>query len=60
MKNIFKVAMGVLALSAAASFAGSYPFPQNKKNPHGYTIPFASTKMIQEHYNLWKGAWHSV
>ena len=58
MKNIFKVAMGVLALSAAASFAGSYPFPQNKKNPHGYTIPFASTKMIQEHYNLWKGAWY--
>ena len=59
MKSIFKVALGVLALSAVtSSFAGQFPFPQNKKNPHGYTIPFASTKMIQEHYNLWKGAWY--
>lgn len=58
MKNLFKISMGALALTAAASFAGQYPFPQNMKSPHGYTIPFASTKMIQEHYNLWKGAWY--
>ena len=60
MKNIFKVAIGALALTAAtASFAGQYPFPQNMKHPHGTTIEYADTDMIKAHYQKWKKAWYN-
>ena len=59
MKTILKFALsGALALSAVTAFAGQYPFPQNKKNPHGYTYPYADTEMIKAHYELWKKAWY--
>ena len=60
MKNIFKIAMGVAAVSAVASFAGQYPFPQNMKYPHGHIIEYADTDMIKEHYKLWKQAWYQA
>ena len=60
MKNIFKIAMGVAAVSAVASFAGQYPFPQNMKHPHGHIIEYADTDMIKEHYKLWKQAWYQA
>ena len=60
MKNIFKIAMGVAAVSAVASFAGQYPFPQNKMYPHGHIIEYADTDMIKEHYKLWKQAWYDA
>ncbi|WP_405340372.1 glycosyl hydrolase family 8 [Fibrobacter sp.] len=60
MKNIFKMAMGVLALSAVYSMAGQYPFPQNMKHPHGNIIEYADTDMIKEHYKLWKQAWYNA
>ena len=59
MKNIFKIAMGVAAVSAVASFAGQYPFPQNMKHPHGTTIEYADTDMIKAHYQKWKKAWYN-
>ena len=52
--------MCVAALAATSAMAGSYPFPQNMKHPHGYTIPFADTDMIKEHYKLWKQAWYDA
>ena len=61
MKNIFKVAIGALALTAAtSSFAGQYPFPQNMKHPHGTTIEYADTDMIKAHYQKWKKAWYNA
>ena len=60
MKNILKIAMGALVLTTATSFAGNYPFPQNKKHPYGTTVDYASTEMIKEHYNLWKGTWYQA
>ena len=60
MKNIFKVAIGALALTAAtSSFAGQYPFPQNMKHPNGTTIEYANTDMIKSHYQKWKKAWYN-
>ncbi len=60
MKNILKVAIGALALTAAtSSFAGQYPFPQNMKHPHGTTIEYADTDMIKAHYQKWKKAWYN-
>lgn len=61
MKNIFKIAVGTLAIAATvASAATAYPFPQNRKSPNGYTIPFADPSIIKEHFNLWKGAWYDA
>ncbi|MCQ2101658.1 MAG: glycosyl hydrolase family 8 [Fibrobacter sp.] len=61
MKNIFKIALGATLLtSVAVSAAGKYPFPQNMKSPYGYTVPFASTDMIKDHYEAWKGAWYDA
>jgi len=60
MKNFIKATMCVAALAATSAMAGSFPFPQNMKSPHGYTIPFASTDMIKEHYQLWKKAWYDA
>lgn len=61
MKNIFKFAVGAVALAAVTSTAaGQYPFPQNMKNPYGTTIEYASTDMIKEHYKLWKNAWYDA
>lgn len=60
MKNFFKATMCVAALAATTAMAGSFPFPQNMKSPHGYTIPFANTDMIKDHYNKWKKAWYDA
>ena len=60
MKNFIKATMCVAALAATTAMAGSYPFPQNMKSPHGYTIPFANTDMIKDHYNKWKKAWYDA
>jgi hypothetical protein len=60
MKNFFKATMCVAALAATTAMAGSFPFPQNMKSPKGYTIPFADTDMIKEHYKLWKQAWYDA
>ena len=60
MNNFIKIGMGVLALSAAASFAGNYPFPQNMKYPHGTIIEYADTEMIKTHYEKWKRGWYSA
>ena len=59
MKNIFKIAMGVVAVSAVASFAGKYPFPQNMKHPYGTTVEYAVTDSVKSHYNAWKKAWYN-
>ncbi|MCF0216304.1 MAG: T9SS type A sorting domain-containing protein [Fibrobacteraceae bacterium] len=48
----------VVATALVASAAPKYPFPQNKKSPHGYTFPYADTKMIKEHFDKWKDAWY--
>lgn len=60
MKNVFKVMLSATLLTAVAATAGKYPFPQNMKSPHGYTVPFADTDMIKAHYNTWKGAWYDA
>ena len=59
MNNLFKIGMGALAVTAATSFAGQYPFPQNMKYPNGHIIEYASTNVIKEHYNQWKKAWYN-
>jgi len=59
MKNIFKIALGTVALATATAMAvPQFPFPQNMKSPKGYTVPFATTSMIQEHFKTWKQAWY--
>ncbi|MBQ9226498.1 MAG: glycoside hydrolase [Fibrobacter sp.] len=60
MKNFFKATVCVAALAATSAMAGSFPFPQNMKSPNGYTIPFADTDMIKDHYNKWKAAWYDA
>ena len=60
MKTFLKATMCAVALTAVAGTAGQYPFPQNMKNPHGYTIPFADTDMIKKHYQQWKSTWYDV
>ncbi len=59
MKKFFKIAMGTALLAATTAMAApQYPFPQNMKSPKGYTVPFATTKMIQDHFDIWKKAWY--
>lgn len=58
MKSLLKITTCAVALAATAVMAGSFPFPQNMKSPHGYTIPFADTQVIKDHYALWKKAWY--
>ena len=59
MKNIFKIAMGTALLAATTTMAApQYPFPQNMASPKGYTVPFATTSIIQEHFDIWKKAWY--
>ncbi|MCQ2091771.1 MAG: glycosyl hydrolase family 8 [Fibrobacter sp.] len=60
MKNILKVALGATLLTAAVATAGQYPFPQNKKSPYGYTVPFATTDVIKSHYQTWKSTWYDA
>ena len=60
MNNLFKIGMGALAVTAATSFAGQYPFPQNMKYPNGHIIEYADTDMIKKHYELWKQAWYQA
>lgn len=58
MNKFLKMTLCAATLTAASAMAApSYPFPQNMKNPKGYTIPFASTDMIKDHFAKWKKAW---
>ena len=57
MKSLFKVAACAVSMIAVSAMAGSYPFPQNKKYPHGHIIEYANTDMIKQHYSLWKRGW---
>ncbi len=55
MKKILTTALCAASLLAvSANAAGKYPFPQNKANPNGYTVPFADTDVIQKHFEKWK------
>lgn len=38
--------------------APNFPFPQNKKYPHGNTFEAANTAKIQKAFETWKGAWY--
>lgn len=59
MKNIFKVALGAVALTAATAMAApQFPFPQNMASPYGFTADYATTDMIKEHFKIWKKAWY--
>ena len=60
MKYLAKVMFGVAAFAAVTASAGNYPFPQNRKHPHGTIIEYADTDMIKEHYKLWKQAWYDA
>lgn len=60
MKNIFKVMLSATLLTAVAATAGKSSFPHNYKSPYGYTVPFATTDVIKEHYNIWKGTWYDA
>ena len=60
MKNMVKLMFGLAAAAAVtASAAGSFPFPQNMKYPHGNIIEYANTDVIKQHYEAWKKAWYS-
>lgn len=59
MRNTFKAMLGFTALAAATAVAvPQYSFPHNKANPNGYTVPFADTDMIKNHFKTWLGAWY--
>ena len=60
MKSLFKVAACAVSMIAVSAMAGSYPFPQNKKYPHGHIIEYANTDMIKQHYSLWKQGWYDA
>lgn len=60
MKNLAKVMFGVAAAAAVTASAGQFPFPQNMKYPHGTIIEYADTKVIKDHYDLWKQAWYKA
>ena len=60
MKKMFKVMLGVAAATAVTASAGSFPFPQNMKYPHGNIIEYANTDVIKQHYDLWKKAWYDA
>ena len=57
---MFKVMLGVAAATAVTASAGSFPFPQNMKYPHGNIIEYANTDVIKQHYDLWKKAWYDA
>ena len=48
------------ATAVTASAAGSFPFPQNMKPPHGHIIEYADTDAIKQHYQQWKSAWYDA
>ena len=60
MKKLAKVMFGVAAAAAVTASAGQFPFPQNMKYPHGTIIDYADTKVIKDHYDLWKQAWYKA
>ena len=60
MKNLVKAMFGVAAVAAVSTYAGSFPFPQNMKYPHGNIIEYANTDVIKQHYDAWKKAWYSA
>lgn len=51
---------GVAAVTAVTAYAGSFPFPQNMKYPHGNIIEYANTDVIKQHYQQWKSAWYDA
>ena len=57
---MFKVMLGVTAAAAVTASAGSFPFPQNMKYPHGHIIEYANTDVIKQHYESWKKAWYNA
>ena len=57
---MFKVMLGVAAAAAVTASAGSFPFPQNMKYPHGHIIEYANTDVIKQHYDGWKKAWYNA
>ena len=57
---MFKVMRGVTAAAAVTASAGSFPFPQNMKYPHGHIIEYANTDVIKQHYESWKKAWYNA
>ena len=60
MKNFFKIALAAVAVTSVVASAGTpqFPFPQNKKSPHGTTALYADPSVIQDHFKKWKGAWY--
>jgi len=60
MKNLVKAMFGVAAVTAVTAYAGSFPFPQNMKPPHGHIIEYANTDVIKQHYQQWKSAWYDA
>jgi len=60
MKNLVKAMFGVAAVTAVTAYAGSFPFPQNMKYPHGNIIEYANTDVIKQHYQQWKSAWYDA
>ena len=58
MSTFLKATLAVGVAATVSMAAGNFPFPQNMKSPHGYTIPFANTKVIKNHFDLWKKAWY--
>ena len=40
MKNMVKLMFGLAAAAAVTASAGSFPFPQNMKYPHGNIIEY--------------------
>ena len=42
----------------SAMAAPQYPFPQNRANPYGNTVKYATPQVIQDHFTKWKGAWY--
>src|SRR5690554_867347 len=46
-----------IAVSSAMA-APQYPFPQNRANPYGNTVKYATPQMIQDHFEKWKSAWY--
>ena len=60
MKNMVKLMFGLAAAAAVTASAGSFPFPQNMKYPHGNIIEYANTDVIKQHYQQWKSAWYDA
>lgn len=59
MKIKFKILLLTAAIAVGSAIAApQYPFPQNRANPYGNTIKYATPQVIQDHFNKWKTAWY--